>query len=220
MSAASCAKKPQSLSGTSLIALQVPSLSKSGSGGQTKSEIGTFAAIPTTRKACFGVNIVAADIKGLPSETCNPKTGIVAGFVESGGLINVEVPKGEGRTFELYLYLASDGDTSPCPQMGMRFSSAQLSKLYYLGAATGISIKNAVEDVTITATFPGVAQTLAVANSYPTSCTVTSNPSSVPGFSVSAEAGVATGAGMKLNGRFGRNDGTVLSGGGMKLIAK
>lgn len=209
----SCTKKKPE--GSSVIALHVPSV------GSANTKEGSFAAIPEGRKACFGVSITAADILGTPATTCSPKTGIVAGFVESGGTVQVEVPKGEGRTFELYMYLAPDGDTNPCPEMGKVFSAAQLAGLYFMGSASGVAINNPVEDVTITATFPGVAQTLATAQAYPANCVATTAPSGGrTGLWLSSAAGAATGGGMKLLAHVGEVKGPVLTGGGMKLLAR
>lgn len=213
----SCTKKPGLNGGSSVISLQLPA--KDGSSKAFgKGGVSAFAAIPANRKACFGVNVLADDIVGLPENSCNPKVGLVAGFIESGGTISLEVPRGERRTFDLYLYLAPEGDLSPCPQMPLRFSTAQLKNLYYIGTSGPVSLTKLVEEINIVASFPGLAQTFAAVNSYPASCT--SFPEIQPGFSVIPDRRVVTGGNITLSGRVGAANGKVLSGGGIKLIAE
>jgi len=160
---------------------------------------------------------MADDIPSLAGSSCSPKTGIVAGFVESGGTIQVEVPRGENRTFELFLYLMADGETTACPPMGKVFAAADLSKIYSLGKTANVAIRNAVEDVTITADFPGVSQTIATTNSMPPSCGAVALPTTPPRQRISSASGIATGGGMKLTGRVGDVKGTTLTGGGVRL---
>ncbi len=213
----SCTKKPNVNEGSTVISLKLPG--KDGSSKAAgKGGVSAFAALPASRKACFGVNVLANDIVGLPANTCNPKVGIVAGFIESGGTISLEVPRGEGRTFDLYLYLAPEGDVGPCPAMPQRFSTAQLKNLYYIGTSGPVALTKLVEEINIVADFPGLTQTLAAVNSYPASCTTF--PQVQPGFSVIPDRRVVTGGGITLSGRVGAANGKVLSGGGIKLIAE
>lgn len=212
----SCTKKAEN-TGSSVISLNVPDVSSSGKSSGPGQKVGSFAALPANRRACFGINILADDIPSLAGSTCSPKTGIVAGFVESGGTIQVEVPRGENRTFELYLYLMADGETAACPTMGKVFAAADLPKLYNLGSTSNVAIRNAVEDVTITASFPGLSQTVATTNSMPASCGAIAAPSAPANQRVSTAAGVAVGGGIKLVGRIGDVKGTTLTGGGVRL---
>ncbi len=213
----SCTKKPDLNGGSTVITLQLPA--KDGSSKALgKGGVSAFSAIPVNRKACFGVNVLADDIVALPENSCNPKVGIVAGFIESGGTISLEVPRGERRTFDLYLYLAPEGDVSPCPPMPLRFSTAQLKNLYYIGTSGPVSLTKLVEEINIVASFPGLEQTFAAVNSYPASCTTF--PQVQPGFSVIPDRRVVTGGNITLSGRVGAANGKVLSGGGIKLIAE
>lgn len=220
--AAACSKKkPPTSDGSSVISLQLPGAvgqgkvqSKEGAGQNV-----SMATMPATRRACYGLSVTGQEIQSTPASLCSPKMGLVKGFVEAGGEIQMEVPRGDERTFELYLYLMAEGDVTPCPELGQRISAAQLSNVYFLGSATK-SILNAVEDITIQATFPGVAQTLSVANSYPASCAPAAPPQPKSGFGIANAAQTATGGGMKMTARAGAMTGTTLTGGGMKLKTK
>lgn len=209
--AVACAKK-QDNGGTSVISLVAPE-------GRSN-KVGAFAALPSNRRACFGVNITADDIASVPGTACSPKAGIVAGFVESGGTIQIEVPRGDNRKFELYMYLMAEGETVACPTMARVFASSELPKLYFLGATPNISIRKAVEDVTITADFPGLSQTLAVTNSYPASCVAATTPNLPPSQAISTATGNAVGSGIRLSGRIGEVKDVVLVGGGIRLKTK
>lgn len=215
LGSSACTKKNEN-SGSSVISLSVPDVGGSAKGTNANQKVGSFAALPANRRACFGINVIADDIPAIGTE-CSPKMGIVAGFVESGGTIQVEVPRGENRTFELYLYLLPDGETMSCPTMGKTFAAADLPKLYNLGSTPNIAIRNAVEEVTITASFPGLTQSLLATNSLPSSCGAVAAPSTPPKQRTSAASGVAIGGSIKLIGRVGDVKGTALTGGGIRL---
>lgn len=180
-----------------------------------KAEAGSLSTIPTNRKACYGVSVSGQGIPGTAGTTCSPKSGVVAGFVEPNGLLELNVPQGTGRKVDLYLFLMKPGETGPCPQMAGAFSAAQLLQTYFMGDAPNVSLSKEVEVVTIKATFPGVNNYLARQNELPASCTAgvpqIPNPS---GFHVSSSYQVSTdGANtIQLKGRVGMpNSGTTLS---------
>lgn len=203
--------KPQNGS-TSTITIQLPSRQA------TTQKVGAFAALPANRKPCFGVNVLAGDIKETPASTCSPRTGIIAGFAEAGQTLEVTVPRGDGRDFELYMYLMAENDNSACPAMLAPFSPAQLSKIYYLGATTNVGLHSDTVDVTINASFSSLTNTVANQNNYPTSCIVADVTQTVPRFHVSSGAQVATGGAMKLSARVGKPaNGATASGGGMRI---
>ena len=152
----------------------------------------------------------------IPATTCSPKTGVTAGFVAEGGTLSVEVPRGEARMFELYMYLQDAGSTQPCPTLGKKFSAIDLAHVYFMGSTT-VAIRNPVEDITLVASFPGVNQTLATTNSYPAVCMAVAAPTGLPGFHVSNGAGTAVGGGIRLSGAVGKTAGPVLTGGGMRM---
>lgn len=203
--------KPQSES-SSTITIQLPSKQA------TSQKVGAFSALPANRKPCFGVNVLAGDLKDVPASTCSPRTGIIAGFAEAGQTLEVTVPRGDGRDFELYMYLMAENDNSTCPAMNAQFAPTQLNKIYYLGAARNVGIHGDNVDVTINASFSGIANTIANQNSYPASCIVADTTQTVPRFHVSNGAQVATGGAMKLSARIGKTvSGPSASGGGMRI---
>ncbi len=207
----SCSMKPQT-SGTSKITIQLPSRQA------TSQKVGAFSALPSNQKACFGVNVLAPDIKATLASSCSPETGIVAGFAEAGQSLEVTVARGDNRKFELYMYLLPENDNSPCPGMSKVFAPSQLSKLYYLGAAANVGIHADTVDVTINASFSGVSNTLASQNNYPASCGVASEPTTIPRFHVSSGSQIATGGAMKLSARVGSpTNNPSASGGGMRI---
>lgn len=204
----SCTKKAETT--TSVIALKVPSLQSQ------KNNVGTLSTIPTDRKACWGVNIIASDMPTTPATTCSPKTGVTAGYVADGGMISVDVPRGEARMFELYMYLQDAGSTQGCPTFGKKFSASDLTHVYFMGSTT-VAIRNPVEDITLVASFPGLNQTIASLNTYPATCTAVTPPAGVPGLHVSNGAGTAVGGGIRLSGTVGKTAGPALIGGGMRM---
>lgn len=196
--------------GASSIVIQAPSVQKASS-------VGSMSAIPTNRKACYGVSVTAPDISSQASE-CSPTTGIVGGFVESGGLLELTIPKGSDRKIDLYLYLMAEGESGACPQMGQNLGGANLPKTYLIGSVGGVSLQNEVESVSITATFPGLNNHLAQQFTLPASCAPTPNPNNMTSSHVTAAQGIATGTGIKLIGTVGRaNSAPIATGTGYKL---
>ncbi len=186
-----------------------------------QSKIGSLSVIPSTRKACFGVNISAADIEAPKKKECSPGLSLFAGFVEAGANLELEVPRGSGRKIDLYLYLQKSGENNPCPQMSTYFSQSDLGQLYFLGSTENISLTKSVETVTITANFPGESQNLFQQLSLPASCVTSTSPSSNnSGARIFVGSGVSVGSGMKLYGRVGSTYHVQeLTGSGIKLKA-
>lgn len=187
-----------------------------------KSDTQSLATIPAGRKVCYGVTVTGPGITTNPPSTCNPNTGLIAGFVEANGLLELNVPRGTGRQIDLYLYLMNSGDNGPCPKMNAAFSANELLQTYRIGSALNISLVNDVETVAIAADFPGVSSNLAQQLSLPASCTAGAVlPPNRAGFHISTSMQTATGGGFKLLGRVGSAyDGNVLSNANYKLKIK
>jgi hypothetical protein len=216
---AGCQRGPE---GSSKLVIQAPSKvpALASSKSSQESSVSSMGLPPSGRKACYGVSVSASDIPSN-SQSCGPDLGIVAGFVEAGGTVEVQVPRGSDRRIQLYLYLEGDGENTPCPAMGRSFSSTLLPRLYLIGEASGVSLQNAVEDVTINASFPGLTMTIAKQLNLPSSCTVAGGTGSSPSRALSSGGGVAAGAGMRLTASVGRPaPGSVATGGGYRLKAK
>ncbi len=188
----------------------------------SSSKIGTMSAMPANRKACYGVNITGPGISSNPATTCSPETGVVAGFVNPGALIEAQVERGSSREIKLFVFLQQAGEDNPCPQMGAAFAASQLDQIYLVGIASNIEISQEVQTVDIAASFPGESQNIAVTSSMPSTCVETTSPSNgLRGFRVSTASQVATGTGIKMLGQVGRVEraGT-LTGTGIKLKVK
>jgi hypothetical protein len=196
----------------SSVIIQVPE-----SGQTATSSVGVLT-LPTNRKACYGVSITAPDINSH-SASCSPNTGIVSGFVESGGTLEASVPRGTNRKIELFLYLQPEGADNPCPAMGSNMSGSNFLSTYLVGTASGINLQKDVESVTITASFPGLANNIAQQFNMPTSCLPSSDRKSSA--NVSSAQGTIVGGGMRLVGKVGRAASTPTTiGGGIKIKPK
>lgn len=210
-----CSRGIQRNSSTSIV-LQVPGASQNGS------SVGALASLPANRKACFGLNITASDIGSQP-QTCGPNTGIVAGFVEPGGTIEVSVPKGSNRKFDLYLFLEAEGENVPCPSMATAWGGGvAIASTYLVGSIEGVELDDDVETLNIDATFPGTSTNLAQQLNLPSSCLPPPVPiPTVPPssrFGVVIANGMATGGGMKLIGRVGVGPGAITATGSVYTI--
>ena len=183
------------LTGSSTLTIQVP---------KTLGKVGVLEALPANRKACYGVSITAEDIPTQIPNTCSPKTGILAGFVEPGQSISASVPRGTNRSIQLYVFLEAPGENTPCPRLQPNFSAKQLLNTYLVATKEGIDITKSEVVVNITMNFPGVAQTLAQTLGAASSCTTLAS-GVVPSFGVSAgrSVGVGTPNGAHLKSRVG-----------------
>lgn len=129
---------------------------------KSEGPISQGATIPADKKACYGVKVSGPGISPMP-QTCGADLGIYGGFVEEGGVLSLDVPKGDSRTFDLVIYLAGAGE--PCPAWTQSFGAytGQLKSTYLAGRTEGVSLKNADETVAIALNFPGVGSDLATA---------------------------------------------------------
>lgn len=165
--------------------------------------IGALSVMPSDRKACYGVNVTGTGIPTQQGSSCSPVSGVLGGFVEPGGNIEVEVPKGSGRKIELYAYLQGPGENVACPQLVPTLSTAQLQHTYLIGTANDIDANSDVVTVNITASFPGLNTNLAQQLSLPATCApvIVENP---PHSRISNGRQIASSAGYKLIGNIGR----------------
>ena len=136
-------------------------------------ELGSQSAIPEGKKACYGVHAFGTGLPKSSVGSCGFEVGKAVGFVAEGGtLVLDDVPKGS-QTFELFIYLV--GSTESCPS----FSSSMLEKIsdvgrLYRSGRTDANIVGDNENVTISVSFPGEAQTLLAENASTASCMISS----------------------------------------------
>jgi hypothetical protein len=208
LSLVGCSRKQEGLSS---ISIKMPAV---------HGKVGALTALPAGRVACYGVSIRGSGISGIPSNSCHPELGQTLGFVAAGETLQASVPKGAGRTFDVYLYLEPSGESNPCPNMGNSFTALSSQNLYLIGTLPSVDLVKETETITITTTYPGDANHLFAQNSYAPSClpVVAANKS---GYQISTSQATATGAGYILQGRVGRSmSGPELTGTGLKLKLK
>jgi hypothetical protein len=183
--------------------------------------VGAMSAMPSDRKVCYGVNVTGLGVTGTPATNCSPATGLLGGFVDAGGSIEMQVTRGSKRTVELYAYLESPGQNSPCPKAIGPLPATDLAQIYKVGAAYNVDMSADETTVEILAEFPGLPNNIAQELALPAVCTATSGGAVAPGFHVSAGHQTATGTGIKMIGNVGH---PVLqrtaSGNGIQLVTE
>lgn len=147
-----------------------------------------------------------------------PAFGALAGFVESGGLLDLTVPRGTNRQIELYLFLMNAGDNGACPGLG-KFTSSYFSNIYKVASLSNVTLSKSVEVVEIDAVFPGETQNLAVQMSIPATCTAGAPPNPY-GFSISATSETVTNGSISLTGHIGSAPVASVTNGGVTLNVK
>jgi len=188
-----CSRKQEGLSS---ISIQMPAM---------HGKVGALASLPVGRVACYGVAIRGPGITGVGATNCHPELGMSLGFVAAGGTLQAEVPKGNSRTFDVYLYLHPTGVTAPCPNMITAFTTLSSQNLYKIGSLPSVTLEKDVEVITIPTTYPGDSNHLYAQNSYPSSCLPAAGPTPKNGFQISSSKDVSTdGATYTLYGRVGR----------------
>lgn len=181
---------------------------------------GAFAAMPSDRAACYGINIKGVGTPVVGNQ-CSPPTGILLGFVGPGKEVEASVPRGSTITVELYLYLQPPGQNLPCPTFVPALAADQLSNMYLVGSSQATQVNDETAIIEIEAVFPGVGQTLAHQLSMPSVCRAPSGPSQNVPVLVSAGEQVLMGSGVVVRARAGgAAAGTVLSGSNVRVLVR
>lgn len=166
-------------------------------------------------KACFMLNVTASDLPSTSSSSCSIPAGSFAGSVAPGSAVTVQVPKGDGRKFEVLAYFRLSS-SAPCPS-GKSVNDFDRSRTALLGSVNGISIQKDEEAVDINIALP----TAMLVSQYnlPASCEPSTSPSRLR--PVSGVAAGATAAGYKVSATAGGPSQTVsTTNGGYKVIRK
>jgi hypothetical protein len=116
-------------------------------------------ALPTDKKACYGVKVTGPGIVPMPQQ-CGANLGIYSGFVAEGGSLTVDVPKGDSRTFELVINLVGLNDACPNWDESFGATTNQLQSTYVAGKTENVKIDQAEHTVMINLDFPGVANSV------------------------------------------------------------
>jgi|FLYM01.1.fsa_nt_gi hypothetical protein len=181
----------------------------------------SLSSLPANRKACFGVNVTGPGITPQPGNSCSPTSGVLAGFVELGKVIEASVPKGINRKIELFVFLQAENQNLPCPKLLSSLSATQLLNTYLVAKVENLEINAPTVSVDMTMQFPGEAQHLAAQLSLPATCTALAGSNNPPGFGVTSARASASAAGINLHGRVGTvRDNQVLTGSGVKLYVR
>lgn len=166
-----------------------------------KSE-GSLVALPSQRKPCYGVSISGPGIE-THSGSCSPQLGALAGYVGEGGTIELQVPSGQQRKIDLYMYLLPANSNASCPQLVHPLAMNDLQNIYLVGSVSGVNLVNEVETVEIPVNFTGVHNHIARQLTLPATCVVAGPSNST--FQISAGAGIAKdiSSTIRLKGRIG-----------------
>lgn len=126
---------------------------------------------PETSEICYGVNITATD---LPSKdiSCGPKLGLTAGFVPSGSEVSLEVPSGDNRNIDLYMYLPLGGEVCPDTEN----SKIDPSLLFKVSSKTNVSLNASEVVLEMPVEFPGYDHSVFDDMNLPLSCLDNEDP--------------------------------------------
>lgn len=124
--------------------------------GNMSSKVGAMGdPIPPGYKVCYAANVMGSDIPST-SRACGANLGAFAGFVEANGTLTVDVPKGTGRTVDLYAFLTPN-TAAACPTMTTACDVATNCNTYKVATASGVSTANDVNEVPMSVNFPGLS---------------------------------------------------------------
>jgi hypothetical protein len=153
--AISCTR--QQKSGSS-IAIQIPTINE-----LKNAKVGALSGSIDPALLCFGVNVVGPGISTNAPSSCDIQRGATAGMVPPGGVLSVDVAKGEERVVELYGYLRSSSADS-CPSAFPVKQSALWNSTYAVGKTSHISVQEAEQVVDVTLVLPSSASETVAAN--------------------------------------------------------
>jgi hypothetical protein len=176
--------------------------------------------LPAGRVACYGINIKGKDLTSVPASSCAPEMGITGGFVKAGAEISAAVPKGKVIDVELYAFIEPTGVTAPCPTFDGGFNKTNISNVYLVGKAKGVSVDKDEVQVNISQNYTG--QNVIASNSLPATCASNNGFSNgQSNFHIDAGRVHATGTGFQMNARVGATR-TVntMTGSGYKLLVR
>ncbi|MBY0314017.1 MAG: hypothetical protein K2Q26_00740 [Bdellovibrionales bacterium] len=161
--------------------------------------------MPSGRDVCYGVSVTASDIP-MFTNSCSPSSGIIAGFVKDGDPIELEVPVGNNRKIELFVYLKPVRDSGPCPRISAPLPSSLLYSIYRIGVVNSVNLVNATEVIPIEIEFPGITQHVVKQYNLPVACALGTAPSEAnsSGFYVSTSQQTSSAIGYKLEARVGQ----------------
>lgn len=140
--------RPDGAGNNSRLLIQIPSnLKLLKEKSIDKKAMGILSVTPLE---CFAISMSGPGI-ATNSRACGPQTGIVSGFVPSGGTMSMVVPVGNNRTVSVFMYLAPPG-VSTCPDWNSEFEGKKglpFNNTYKLKEVSGITLAKPEETITV-----------------------------------------------------------------------
>lgn len=162
-----CSGKGQSLS---LLRLAFPKYAATQKSGEV-----TASAFDTSQY-CFAANIISVDVPSKRSSICDPEFGILAGSVDSDGILEIQVPRGRDRKVTIFAIQKNQGTS--CPSVSEGFGSVDRQKVFLIGEQHfDVLDKEATVEVSVTNPMP--ENSLQSQLSLPLDCT-SSTPAPTP----------------------------------------
>lgn len=177
----------------SKIKIRIPTAAELQAAGKV-----TSLALIDYNLLCFAVNVTGGPI---PSQnlSCDVPKGVITGSVPQGGTLELDVPYGEGMTFEVFGLLRTSTSVA-CPAVTADSWNWPLKKVYSLGKTANIKVSLPDQSVEVMVAMPDAADHLFASLSLPATCEPTQTAPPTVG-RVASGAGVLTGSTYKMYGR-------------------
>lgn len=207
----SCSMKQE---GPSRLTIQVPSVSALNSSQKISSLSYAWA------NACFMVSVKGEGIETTTPNACSIETGRFSGSVAPGGVLSIEVPKGAGRSLDLFVFFKSGTGACPTATSLAAFNASSTVRVAQVASFDTFASET---NLNVTVSLPNSSENLITQYSLPSTCKANSF---VPGTGSSA---IVAGHAIQSGGSFkaqttvsGRQSEKALTGGGfvMKLTRR
>lgn len=164
---------------------------------QASGKVTSLAAIDYSL-LCFAVNVTGGPI---PSQnlSCDASKGVITGSVPQGGTLELDVPYGEGMTFEVFGLLRTSTSVA-CPTVAANSWNWPLKKVYSLGKTADVKVSLPDQSVEVVVSMPDAADHLFAALALPATCEPTQSAPPTMG-RVASGTGLLTGTTYKMYGR-------------------
>lgn len=159
-------------------------------------KVGAFAAWPTGKKFCYGVNVTGEGIE-TESEACTPALGTRLGFTDQTK-VALDVRKGTGRQVDVYVYVAATNEV--CPQLG-KTPNIDRRKIYLVGSKSNVDMSKDETKLEIFVTYPGDNAHIAAQLAMPAACLAAGATPMGAGARVSLGVGHVKNANYEMNVR-------------------
>lgn len=145
------------------------------------------SSFPEATEICYGVNVTAQDIPSR-SLSCGPTLGLTAGFVPSGSEVSLDVPSGENRNVDLYMYLPKTGQGCPSTES----SKIDTTNLFKVSSKSNVALNSTEVILEMPVAFPGYDHSVFDDMNLPSSCMEGQTPNNPPAVNPNAPKIIAT----------------------------